>query len=288
MSFALGGSHVVVAQNLDVPITIEEQIRAIQNDPYLTEAEKQFHINRFALFEFDGNATSLPADIRTLVESNSNVISGRNAILSRVLPVPHIRQQTNWWCGPSTAIQTLSYWNRTVASRYVADQRLAAYGLGIISQHHLGTSPVTNIPQGTGRFHLPDIPLIVSFVNSRIGPSVPHRYIMPSGPITNRNTLNWNIFFSINSMGIPPIIRVQDVAGWPYSTTGHFLNISGMQARGTDYWVTHVQLTDPYVGTEWLRLRPGHSVNTSNGTFWVDFDTLFRAMTADGRVNWAW
>ena len=45
----------------------------------------------------------------------------------------------------------------------------------------------------------------------------------------------------------PPVLRIctEYVSAWPYSSEGHYLNVSGAYKDGTDY---SFELTDPFIG----------------------------------------
>ncbi|MCL1883708.1 MAG: hypothetical protein FWF81_08160 [Defluviitaleaceae bacterium] len=253
--FTLGMSTLILAQTeqeyfLSVPVTAEEQIQILMNDPSLTKEEREFHINR--LINPESSMSSIPDSIL--------LIAGNRAIArSGELWVQHFPQQRNNWCGPATALQSLNFWNRTAASRYTQSAIAAGWGI-----------------QDRGGI---DLASIIAFVNARTGS---WRYIN-RGFVTNRSAIDTHLRHAIQGYGSTPIVRIESVAGWPYNTEGHFLNVSGIRTSSGS--VTDVRLTDPYAGTPWFQ------PNNNHGTFWVNFDTFFRAMTSDRqnmrRPNWA-
>ena len=175
------------------------------------------------------------------------------------LAVRHFPQLRNYWCGPATALQTLDFSDRTAANS--TTQAAIASGMG------------SNLTQGGT-----DIPTIVNAVHSRTS----NRRLIHSR-ITNQTAIGNNILLAIDH-GITPIVRFETVssANWIFSIGfGNFANVSGMSTDNSGF-VSHVQLTDAWVGSQWF--RPGTS-----GTYWVTLQNLTNAMNTGGtRVNFAW
>ena len=248
-----------------IPVTAEEQKQAILDDPYLTDEEKQFHINRFALFEFDGDLSdiaNLPHEIQALL-ADAERISGRSFDFGNIfLPVRHFPQLRNNWCGPATVQQTVRYW--IPQNTQTQEQFWAGF-------HHSA----------------PDLPMMRNAVNNQMTAfDIPRRYA--SARITNRNILHNTISMAMQ-FGIPPMIRIEplNTMHWPYSLNfGHFLNVSGILICAIDgVSISNVQFTDPWMGSSFF--NPG-----SNGTFWRNLDDLLVVMIssrdAAERDNFAW
>jgi len=288
---------------ISTPVTLDEQIQEILDNAYLTVEEKEFFIRRlFAILEAEFGSESvqtaqiiheyllnsigdvnashgmqsvmdmMPETLRSVTEISSHeshsivLDSSPQSLQTFTVNVPHRRQERTNWCGPATAQQTIAFFNGSAPT-----------------QQSLATSMNMTGSAGT------DLPIVRNAVNRNIS-----RWVYNS-PIrhSNRASIMNNIQGSILN-NIPPMIRVQHVAGWPYSTAGHFVSVSGLTIQGAVWMslppdsdvasnvmplnneVTQVQITDPWAGA------PGSNWTNppANGRLWVSSDLLFRAMTA--------
>lgn len=162
-----------------------------------------------------------------------------------MLGMRQIHQMTNRHCGPATALQTIT-WFRPL-NNYTQNQ-LADLLMG-----------------GPGHHSLPDISTIVREVHPRIQPATNFRYT--HGLVLNYTNIVNNINNTLRNRSAPVIIRMQapNTNHWPYTTPGHFLNVSGIsndrrQLRATDPYITHVQ-------------------SGSNGHFWRSSTDFYRVLT---------
>jgi len=231
---------------LSIPVTADEQIEEIRNCIVLTEEEKEFHISRLLAMQFEGDLIAdidgLPTEFFAFAEiAQEYMISP----FSTSVAVRHFPQLRDFWCGPATAQQTLDFWDRTAANRFTQSQ--IATDMRVTSD-------------GT------DIPAIALFINSNTS-----RHRVVYSRLGNASQINSQLFWAMQ-YNAPPILRIQSVAGWPYQISGgHFLNASAISVSGVNT-VSQVQLTDPWVGSQWH--NPG-----ANGRFWINFNTLVSAMT---------
>jgi len=272
------------AVSMSGEMTVEEQIQVILNDNHLSAEEREFLLNRIALFEFSGDLRYdthlLPESIRSYIE-NDVLASPRARSAGMTLPVRHIPQLTDWWCGPATVVQTLSYWNLSGANALANNARTtqhgAAYRLGMINTNQRNT-PEANLTNGP----IPDLAMLSAFVN---GHST-GRHFYVATRLNARNTINNNIISALRT-GIPPMIRMESANTnvWPYTTNGHFLNITGMQTDSSGVNIQSVMFTDPWVGSRFF--NPG-----ANGTFWRSLNDTYVVLTNDRqnmrRHNFAW
>ncbi|MFR6247183.1 MAG: C39 family peptidase [Romboutsia timonensis] len=154
--------------------------------------------------------------------------------------VPYYKQETSYYCGPATTKQTLQY----VKGSSPTQKTIA---------NSLGTT--TNGTDGTK---------IVSYLNANQS-KIKYIIAKPSSQ-DNFTTL---VNAALRSYNSPPILRVKYLSGdgWPYTTNGHFLNISGQRMNGTK--IEH-RLTDPYI--QWKQ------PNVTSGTFYRDSAITYKGI----------
>lgn len=75
-------------------------------------------------------------------------------------------------------------------------------------------------------------------------------------------------------MGCPAVldINTENVEGWPYPTSGHFVNVSGYKKAALD--VKEIRITDPY--------------KLGLGNRWYSTDTLYQANENHFRQAFIW
>lgn len=152
------------------------------------------------------------------------------------LSVPTCQQINSYYCGPATVQQTIKFYKGTAPSQEA-----------IASQ--LGTTT-----QGT------DMTKIAGVINNNLGYS---QYSMVAiGTQTDwANKVTYAL--SINK---PVILDIKAVSGsgWPYTTNGHFLNVSGHD-RSTS--TSKAKVTDPWVkglGDHWYTESLVYKVNNAH------------------------
>ena len=154
----------------------------------------------------------------------------------QVLSVNCFKQETNYWCGPATVKQTINYMNGSSSS-----QKTYA--------NQLGTST-----SGT------DMTSIPSVLNNNISS---HRYsYMSIGSFSNYT----NNICSALSSGTPIVIDIKATGqeGWPYSTNGHYINISGIDSNSRH---NLLMVTDPWykaLGNNWYDASLVYTVNNNH------------------------
>jgi hypothetical protein len=263
-----------------IPVTFEEQLEALQADPYLTEEERDFHISRLrAIWPGEGLMNEVETSALVL-EANTEFVA-MSSPNQRILNVRHVAQQTADFCGPATIQQTLHFWGATPPT-----------------QHAL-----MNTIRTTWGVQFPDIPILAAVVAQNTSR---HRYV--TSRITNLTLLGDTIMQAVNR-NITPMIRMEATGNiahlWPFPTNGHFLNVSGVEYHTVQLWsdpiVTHsqemapmqgltvvsrVRVTDPFIGAGHAR-DPGGSPH-----FWVTLNNLQTVMAASHRghneINFAW
>lgn len=166
------------------------------------------------------------------------------------IPVPVCTQERNYWCGPATVQQILKYNN---GDNCQLSQLQIAKGIGTTTD---GSSLEPMLPYI--RNNSPH-----GFIGYKI-------YKDPS--ITKmRYLIGATVFFDSGA----PICRIVFKRGgnWPYSTRGHFLNVSGYdygEINNASSSKNLVRLTDPNI----QNVDP-----TSDGTYWVQLSELHIATT---------
>jgi len=250
---------------LEIPVTRDEQIEAILNDPRLTPEEQQYHIARFAIFDFDGDLRTSDIDVLPdiLVKSiqEQNLIADERAAMTRVqisnvlVGVRHFPQIRGHYCGPATAQQTLDFMDRAVANNW--------------NQNSISNAMLTGGIASGGT----DLAVIRNFLN-RSEHNLRHRFV--SHRSTDRISIQNALLITLRA-NRPAIVRIETVpaANWPYQIgSGHFLNVSGIeiwrdQFTGSEA-INRVRLTDPWPGSSFF--------SQGAPVYWVSFGNLLTAM----------
>lgn len=173
------------------------------SDPSLTEAEKQQLIEKYSVIENAGRSrASYPA---------------------RSLAVPAYRQETNYWCGPATAKQTVQY---LAGSSQTQAQIAAATGT---------TTAGANADR------------IISYVNDHQSKNIYARV-----NCTSQTQMVAAVDYSLSvqhpmilTLAVPDDVWEKGI--WPYWTNGHYLNVSGQSAGASS-----LTLTDPFYYEYWV------------------------------------
>ena len=163
-----------------------------------------------------------------------------------ILLVSHIAQTRNNWCGPAVTIQALTFLDNNASG--ITQAQLAS-GWGISNGGGVDLAQISNAI----RVHSSDS---VRYTPQRL---------------TTQTVIAENIANSLQD-GIPPIIRIETVADWPYQVgSGHFLMVTGFNTVTGE-----VKLTDPWASSSFN--------NTGvNGVYHVDIELLTRAMSSSRR-----
>lgn len=145
-------------------------------------------------------------------QSNANVMATYPA---KTIPVPHYKQQNGYYCGPATTKQTVQYMKGTSDS-----QATIAKALGTTSN---GTDGLK----------------IVEYLNKRSNIT----WTIATDTSINGLKIRINGAFKA-SENRPPIVRAKfsKKGNWRYSTSGHFMNISGYTTN-----MAKIRVTDPNI-----------------------------------------
>ena len=150
--------------------------------------------------------------------------------VSYTLDVPTFQQEKNYYCGPATVKQTIHFLNGSSNS-----QSFYAGENDLNNSNKLGTTS-----NGTDM--------------TRIAPVLRYYTGADYNYVSIGTYNNWcEQIIGALSTGLPPIIDIntKNVSAWPYSTSGHFLNISGYSSNP---YTISVRVTDPFekgLGNHW-------------------------------------
>lgn len=158
-----------------------------------------------------------------------------------VLYVTEFEQENGYYCGPATVKQVIHYINGTSASQ-------STYA------NNLGTTTA-----GTNMVNIPGV------LNKYVGSTYTYVY-------DNIGTQsNWCEVITYNSsIDIPVIldIRTTGISAFPYTTSGHFVNTSGVDFRVLSGRVTSkVRITDPWtpgLGNRWYSADNLYAANNNH------------------------
>ncbi len=147
------------------------------------------------------------------------------------ISVPSFRQETDWYCGPATVKQVVHYINGSSKSQ---DDY---------------ASMLKTTSSGT------DMTAIPGVLKKETG----YNYIYKEGATKNYSDWLYQLQRSVD-VSRPAIIDVQDSSGsvLPYTTNGHFVNISGYSTN------SELRITDPYspgLGNKWYSTSGIHKIN---------------------------
>ena len=136
-------------------------------------------------------------------------------IYNCTMAVPFYKQETRYFCGPATARQTIAYIKGSA-----------------LSQSTLASIMGTTSSNGT------DGSRVVSCINA-----YQTRYLYQRLYPTSESSMITVAGKAINNWAAPPILHVKMDAGWPYTSKGHYMNISGIKKSGSRVMF---EVTDPY------------------------------------------
>ena len=204
----------------DEPQTAEEQYQEMLNDPNISDEECQKFWNKM---------------FKTASARSTN-------ITMTVLGVPYYQQETNYYCGPATAKQTVTYLAGSAETQSEIWEQVKSQEVNATVGDYLK-----------------------NYVNSK--QSINTYGLKKPDSVTE---MSEDIYYDL-SRGVPVIlwIRVQTTGGnWLYTTDGHFLNASGINTDGS-----LIEVTDPYIGRV-----SGHNYIT--GKYWVTAQEAYDATMA--------
>lgn len=235
-------SGVPNGANLDQPeSTLEEQFEKVQNDPELTEEERQRHIEKIEyLFSVRDGTYAEPLALN----------------FSGFLDVPFFKQDYENYCGPATALQTYKFFKKysvldqeTIAK----DFHMVPNGGGCDLEGHILNYLNKNVGTSYHACWLGEIAYDLSATKVLVRDSIYNK--IP--PILYMKAIN-NSDIDTNPDG------KRDKSKWSYRTYGHYLNISGYTSYGM-----MMQMTDPY-----LPYSDGYK-DTPTGIFRVSSETVY-------------
>lgn len=205
----------------DNPQTAEEQYQEMLSNPdYSSEVCQKFYNKVFL----------------------SNNTRSSRSITMKVLGVPYCEQETDYYCGPATAKQTVTYLTGSAESQSDIWQDIKDDDV-----------EATN---GTK---------LRNYINSKQNENI-YSLKNPS----SASQMSEDIFYDLN-LGIPVIlwVKVTEGGNWLYTTSGgHFMNASGINTGGS-----LIEVTDPYIG--WI---DGH--NYVAGKYWITSQEAYSATKA--------
>lgn len=155
------------------------------------------------------------------------------------LNVPAYKQETSYWCGPATTKQTMQFLTGSSNS-----QSSIASSLGTTSSGTDGTKIVKYLNNNQSHYYYTIYELNQDDIDTEYAQQMIDLALFQNAPVILR----------VNTKGI---------SGWPYSSSGHFLNLSGQTQYATKY-----QVTDPWI--KWVD-------SSSTGTYWLNSTAVFDA-----------
>lgn len=220
----------------------------MQNDPELTEEERQKHIEKIEyLFSVRDGTHAEPLALN----------------FSGFLDVPFFKQDYENYCGPATTLQTYKFFKKysvldqeTIAKKFY----MVPNGGGCDLESHILNYLNENVGTSYHACWLSSIAYDLSatkvLVRDSIDNKIPPILWMAATDYSNIDT-------SSNEL--------RDKSKWPYYTGGHYLNISGYTSYGM-----LMDMTDPY-----LPYSKGYS-DTTTGVFRVTSETVYKLGNAIG------
>lgn len=193
---------------LDDTLSTEDQIDVILNSKYLSDEQKEQAIDKIGYISQKSLKTT---DISTQSNSSGHYIT---------IAVPYFKQINTYYCGPATTKQTIHYLTGSSDS-----QEVIAKALGTTTSGTDGTK-------------------IIDYLNEKQS-KVYYMSVTPSSV----NSMEETIYSGLSYYKSAPILRLRIEGNeWSYSSTGHFMNISGIY---TGLWgdndVNQYEVTDPYI-----------------------------------------
>lgn len=217
-------------------LTVDEQLREIENDDNLTEAQKAEARAKAELMKQVArleNNTALTksqasAQMQKVFDDFNEKLSLSNPVMGTMaygyLSVPYCKQPNGHYCGPATTRQTLGYYNG-LANTPNQDDIADALGVTAISG---------GVPNAT---------VMRNYINA-------NQKSVAYLEVTNPSLAAMQSWLDGAQLRRCPIIlrmAAKDegggnrTGGWYYTTDGHYLNVSG-QASAVVF-----QVTDPYI-----------------------------------------
>jgi hypothetical protein len=160
----------------------------------------------------------------------------------KTLDVPVFEQENSYFCGPATTKQVAHYMTGSSHSQqYIANV--------IEKKEKSGTT----------------MAYILYYLNDNKGLN----YIYDQGIANDYSTWLNAIYSSVNNSK-PAIIIVKDLSGsvLPYSTSGHYINSSGVDSK---YSSNKIRITDPWtpgLGNKWYYASDIHMLNYNDTYTW--------------------
>ncbi len=211
------------------PLSYEEQLVQIEKDDSLTQEQKEIQKEKLT---FGEQVNQIERDSGlSRAEKDSRIKALKGSVIARAasisLHVFYFKQETNYYCGPATARQSMA----TILNSVVRTP---------------SQSTIANDPAFGG----------VTQSGGTLNPTKMRQYINSKASANYVEVVNYTqgaMQLCLDrglTDGAPPILRMKNTkaqstnAGWLYTTNGHYLNVSG-KINATTY-----QVTDPYI--QWV------------------------------------
>lgn len=230
-SIGVSASVVTIKENLNVDV-LEEECNGdpgfgIHNIPY--EKQLQEFLENPTLDDEQKEAAIIAINEAIMLRDNEQVSApyAANATYSeKTIPVTAYTQEESFYCGPATARQTLKYLGSIVPGGYNPPSQSI-----IAADIHTSKS-------GTEWKYL------INYINGFNFMNTPHTYIEHTPQsVGNMETIIYNSL--TQSRPEPPILHINtggNTSALGYSTTGHYLNVSGIRTSNGN---NQFRLTDP-------------------------------------------
>ena len=238
----------------EITITLEDQLRAIENNNNMTEAQRAQAIEKLQVTSDLMDAISSPENaslVRALASGETTYAMARSLPWwaidmtrqpRRHIVVPHNRQANGWFCGPATVRQTMQHLWGGGYSR--TQHEIAA----IIGTTQAGTNGLNMVTYINNRQNF--ISYVVIQLEDQVRGSVENRLLM--------EVCFWEAFTLWHTTPILRVrMRVED--GWRYRSDGHFMNVSGFEGGGS----RDFEVTDPAESGSLPGRTPGRFVYSS-------------------------
>ena len=192
----------------DKRVTLDEQLTEIATaKSFGTEAKMK------AVAKIDFVKQLELADMGQSIQTKAAVLNVYNCTRS----IPYYKQETTYYCGPATTKQSLQYLKGSSPT-----QSSIASSLGTTREGTDGTK-------------------IVKYLNSNQNSNY-YVIVVP----TSQSSMESTTYSGLTIYNAPPILRLSMTTGqgWPYPSSGHFMNISGQYTVSSN---VEYQVTDPYI-----------------------------------------
>lgn len=189
---------------LDESLSLEEQLALISNSTILTEKQKSQAISKI----------NFTKQINTLQYGQTRAST---VTYNCTVSIPYFKQNNSYYCGPATTKQSMHYLTGSSQS-----QSSIASALGTTTAGTDGNNMVTYLNANQSNV-----------------------YYMAIYPYSQASMEDL-VYRGLTSYGTAPILRLKMTTsqGWPYNSTGHFMNVSGQY---TVSGAVKYQVTDPYI-----------------------------------------